>query len=175
MEKEENNKPNSVIREEKILKFWNENNIFKKSVEKDAPKGDFVFYDGPPFATGKPHYGHLVPGTIKDVIPRYKTMQGYRVIRRWGWDTQGVPIEAIVQEENNLKTKQDIEAFGVKKFTDFARSSIFRYADYWKEIIPKTGRWVDFDDLYITMASNYTESIWWMWKELYKKMLLICL
>jgi isoleucyl-tRNA synthetase len=169
MEKEENNKPNSVIREEKILKFWNENNIFKKSVEKDAPKGDFVFYDGPPFATGKPHYGHLVPGTIKDVIPRYKTMQGYRVIRRWGWDTQGVPIEAIVQEENNLKTKQDIEAFGVKKFTDFARSSIFRYADYWKEIIPKTGRWVDFDDLYITMASNYTESIWWMWKELYKK------
>lgn len=162
-------KPRVVAREERILRFWEEREIFKKSVAKDAPKGNFVFYDGPPFATGLPHYGHLVPGTIKDVIPRFKTMQGYRVERRWGWDTQGVPIEALVQKENNLETKKDIEAFGIKKFTDFARQSIFRYADDWQKIIPRTGRWVDFDDLYITMAPTYTESIWWMWKTLYEK------
>jgi isoleucyl-tRNA synthetase len=162
-------KPAVVKREERILSFWNEQDIFKKSVAKPAPAGDFVFYDGPPFATGLPHYGHLVPGTMKDVIPRYKTMRGYRVIRRWGWDTQGVPIEAIVQKENNLTTKHDIEAFGIDKFNNFARSTIFRYADDWQKIIPRTGRWVDFDDLYITMAPTYTESIWWMWKTLHEK------
>ena len=85
-------KPEVVLREERVLDFWKENDIFKKSVEKDAPKGDFVFYDGPPFATGLPHYGHLVPGTIKDVIPRYKTMNGYRVVRRWGWDKQSLSL-----------------------------------------------------------------------------------
>jgi isoleucyl-tRNA synthetase len=162
-------KPKVVEREERILAFWNERDIFKKTLTKAAPNGDFVFYDGPPFATGLPHYGHLVPGTMKDVIPRYKTMRGYRVERRWGWDTQGVPIEALVQKENNLATKQDIEAFGIKQFNDFARSTIFRYADDWQKIIPRTGRWVDFDDLYITMAPTYTESIWWMWKTLFEK------
>jgi len=165
----EREKPKVVGREERVLQFWETNDIFKKSVDKDAPEGDFVFYDGPPFATGLPHYGHLVPGTMKDVIPRYKTMRGYRVVRRWGWDTQGVPIEALVQKENNLATKQDIEAFGIDNFNNFARSTIFRYADDWQNIIPRTGRWVDFDDLYITMAPTYTESIWWMWKTLYEK------
>ena len=167
--KQEITKPKSVEREERILQFWNEDKTFKKSVEKDAPNGEFVFYDGPPFATGKPHYGHLVPGTMKDVIPRFKTMQGYRVTRRWGWDTQGVPIEALVQKEENLTTKQDIEEFGVKNFTDAARKTVFRFADHWQDIIPKTGRWIDFDNLYITMAPNYTESIWWMWKTLHEK------
>jgi len=167
--KQEITKPKSVEREERILQFWNEDETFKKSVEKDAPMGEFVFYDGPPFATGKPHYGHLVPGTMKDVIPRFKTMQGYRVTRRWGWDTQGVPIEALVQKEENLTTKQDIEEFGVKNFTDAARKTVFRFADHWQDIIPKTGRWIDFDNLYITMAPNYTESIWWMWKTLHEK------
>jgi isoleucyl-tRNA synthetase len=158
-----------IEREERILQFWEEQDIFKKSVAKAAPQGDFVFYDGPPFATGLPHYGHLVPGTMKDVIPRYKTMRGYRVVRRWGWDTQGVPIEALVQQENNLTTKHDIEAFGIGNFNQAARATIFRYADDWRKIIPRTGRWADFDDLYITMAPSYTESIWWMWKTLYEK------
>lgn len=158
-----------IEREERILQFWEDQDIFKKSVAKDAPRGDFVFYDGPPFATGLPHYGHLVPGTMKDVIPRYKTMQGYRVVRRWGWDTQGVPIEALVQTENNLTTKHDIEAFGIGNFNQAARATIFRYADDWRNIIPRTGRWADFDDLYITMAPSYTESIWWMWKTLHEK------
>lgn len=162
-------KPKVVEREERMLAFWNEHNIFKKTIERAAPKGDFVFYDGPPFATGLPHYGHLVPGTMKDVIPRYKTMRGYRVLRRWGWDTQGVPIETMVQKENNLATKKDIEAFGIERFNDAARATIFRYADDWQKIIPRTGRWVDFDDLYITMAPTYTESIWWMWKTLHEK------
>lgn len=162
-------KPKVVEREERVLAFWNECDIFKKSLEQEAPNGDFVFYDGPPFATGLPHYGHLVPGTMKDVIPRYKTMRGYRVLRRWGWDTQGVPIETMVQKENNLATKKDIEAFGIEQFNNAARSTIFRYADDWQKIIPRTGRWVDFEDLYITMSPTYTESIWWMWKTLYEK------
>ena len=166
---EQTEKSKLVAREERILEFWDANDIFKKSVAKKAPKGEFVFYDGPPFATGLPHYGHLVPGTMKDVIPRYKTMRGYQVVRRWGWDTQGVPIEALVQNEHNLSTKKDIEAFGIGAFNQAARATIFRYADDWRKIIPRTGRWADFDDLYITMAPSYTASIWWMWKTLYEK------
>lgn len=165
----ETNKSQIAQREEKILDFWNDNQIFEKSVEREPKKGDFVFFDGPPFATGLPHYGHVLPGTIKDIIPRYKTMLGYRVVRRWGWDTHGLPIENLVQKENNLKTKQDIENFGVKNFNEAARASVFRYLDEWKKIIPRTGRWVDFDDNYITMDSRYMESEWWMWKTLHQK------
>jgi len=165
----ETNKSPIAQREEKILDFWNQNEVFKKSVERDPKKGDFVFFDGPPFATGLPHYGHVLPGTIKDIIPRYKTMLGHRVVRRWGWDTHGLPIENLVQKENGLKTKQDVENFGIKNFNEAARASVFRYLDEWKKIIPRTGRWVDFEDNYITMDSRYMESEWWMWKTLYQK------
>lgn len=162
-------KPNAVAREERILKFWNENQIFKKSVEKDAPKGDFVFYDGPPFATGLPHFGHLVGGTIKDVVPRYKTMKGYRVPRKWGWDTHGLPIENLLEKELNLKTKKDIEDFGIDKFSQAAKNVVFRYDEIWKDLIPRTGRWVDMENPYVTMNPEYTESVWWMFKELNNK------
>lgn len=158
-------------REEKILDFWNENKIFEKSVERDAKKGDFVFFDGPPFATGMPHYGHILQSVVKDIIPRYKTMTGYRVARRWGWDTHGLPIENLIQKEKGLKTKQDVENFGIKNFNEAARDNVFRYLDEWKKIIPRTGRWVDFDDNYITMDSRYMESEWWMWKTLNEKKL----
>ncbi|MFA7193576.1 MAG: class I tRNA ligase family protein [Candidatus Paceibacterota bacterium] len=168
-EADETNKSQIAQREEKILNFWEENNIFKKTIERESTKGDFVFYDGPPFATGLPHYGHILPGTIKDIIPRYKTMTGYKVSRRWGWDTHGLPIENLIQKENNLKTKQDVENFGVKNFNEAARASVFRYLDEWKKIIPRTGRWVDFEDNYITMDSKYMESVWWMWKTLHQK------
>ncbi len=159
--------------EEKILDFWEKNGIFKKSVEKPAglssPKGDFVFYDGPPFATGEPHYGHVVPGTVKDIIPRYMTMKGYRVRRRWGWDCHGLPVENIVEKELNFQSKKEIIDYGIDKFNDKARQSVLLYADDWRKIIPRLGRWVDMDDDYKTMDSTYTESIWWAFSELHKK------
>ncbi len=156
-------------REEKILSFWKENKIFEKSLEKEAPKGEFVFYDGPPFATGLPHYGHILPGTIKDVIPRYKTMRGYRVPRRWGWDCHGLPIENLVEKELGLETKKDIEKFGIAEFNKRARESVLKYEKEWKEIIPRTGRWIDMENAYKTMDSSYTESVWWSFKDLYDK------
>lgn len=132
---EEQNKKSDTVpeREEKILDFWNENKIFEKTLKKDSPKGDFVFYDGPPFATGQPHYGHLLAGTIKDVIPRYKTMQGYRVPRQWGWDCHGLPVENLIEKELGLKSKKDIEDMGVGKFNKAAQESVLRYADDWKK------------------------------------------
>ncbi len=156
-------------REEKILQFWKDNKIFEKSLEKKSPKGEFVFYDGPPFATGLPHYGHILPGTIKDVIPRYKTMRGYHVSRRWGWDCHGLPIENLIEKELGLETKKDIEKFGIAEFNERARASVLRFEKDWKEIIPRTGRWIDMDDAYKTMDSSYTESVWWSFKNLYDK------
>ncbi len=156
-------------KEEQILKFWEDNKIFKKSVEKEAPEGDFVFYDGPPFATGEPHYGHVVPGTIKDIIPRYKTMKGYRVRRRWGWDCHGLPVENIIEKELNLQAKKDILDYGIEKFNEKARAAVMRYAHDWRKIIPRLGRFVDMEDDYRTMDASYTESVWWAFSELHKK------
>jgi len=170
MENPENkNKSERALREEAVLKFWKENKIFEKSLEKEAPNGEFVFYDGPPFATGLPHYGHILPGTIKDVIPRYKTMKGYKVPRRWGWDCHGLPIENLVEKELGLETKKDIEKFGIGEFNKRARSSVLTYEKDWKEIIPRTGRWIDMENSYKTMDSSYTESVWWSFKTLYDK------
>lgn len=159
----------TALREEQTLKFWQEKGIFKKSLEKESPKGNFVFFDGPPFATGSPHYGHILAGTMKDVIPRFKTMQGFHVPRRWGWDCHGLPIENMIEKELNLNSKKDIEEYGIEKFTEAARASVLRYDDEWKEIIPRTGRWVDMDNAYLTMDTTYTESIWWSFKTLYDK------
>jgi isoleucyl-tRNA synthetase len=156
-------------KEEKILDFWNKNKIFKKTLDKSSPKGDFVFYDGPPFATGEPHYGHVVPGTVKDIIPRYKTMQGYNVRRRWGWDCHGLPIENLIEKELGLASKKDIVDYGIDKFNQKARESVMRYADDWRKIIPRLGRWVDMDNDYRTMDASYTESVWWSFSTLYKK------
>lgn len=156
-------------KEEKILAFWEQNKIFNKTLEKTSPKGDFVFYDGPPFATGEPHYGHIVPGTIKDIIPRYKTMQGYKVRRRWGWDCHGLPIENLIEKELGLASKKDIIDYGIDKFNTKARESVMRYADDWRKIIPRLGRWVDMDNDYRTMDASYTESVWWAFSSLYKK------
>lgn len=156
-------------REEEILKFWQEKDIFNKSVEKPAPAGEYVFYDGPPFATGLPHYGHILAGTMKDYMGRYQTMRGKRVERKWGWDTHGLPIENIVEQEIGLKSKKDIEDFGLEKFNDIARTKIFTYADEWKKIVPRMGRFVDMESDYRTMNPSYTESVWWIFKELHNK------
>ena len=156
-------------REEQILKFWQENDIFKKSVEKDSPNGDYVFYDGPPFATGTPHHGHLVASALKDAVPRYWTMRGHRVERRWGWDCHGLPIENIVEAELGTKSKKEIEEMGVAKFNELCREKIFIYVDDWNKVIPRFGRWADMENPYRTMDKDYMESEWWAFKQLYDK------
>lgn len=160
------------FKEEKVLKFWEENEIFKKTLEKHSPKGSFVFYDGPPFATGLPHYGHILAGTIKDVIPRYKTMRGYFVRRVWGWDCHGLPVENLVEKKLGLKNKKDVEDYGVEEFNKVARESVLMYDKEWQRTVPRLGRWIDMENAYKTMDSSYTESVFWSFKELYKKGLL---
>lgn len=154
-------------KELETLKYWEENKTFQKSLE--GKNKDFTFYDGPPFATGIPHHGHILAGTIKDVIPRYKAMNGYSVRRVWGWDCHGLPIENLIEKELSLDSKQDIENLGIEKFTDACAASVMRYDAEWKSIIPRLGRWVDMDNAYKTMDSTYTESVWWAWKQLYDK------
>ncbi|KKW32831.1 MAG: Isoleucine-tRNA ligase [Parcubacteria group bacterium GW2011_GWA1_53_13] len=156
-------------REEEILKFWEENKIFEQTLQKDAPKGEYVFYDGPPFANGLPHYGHILASTIKDAIPRYRTMQGYHVARRWGWDCHGLPVENLVEKELGLKSKRDIEQYGIEKFNETARTSIMKDVGAWKQIIPRMGRWADMEADYKTMDATYTESVWWAFKKLHDK------
>lgn len=158
--------------EKRILEFWQKNKIFEKSLSKKSPKGDFVFYDGPPFATGTPHYGHIVASLIKDIVPRYWTMQGYHVERKWGWDCHGLPIENIVEEELGLKHKKDIEEIGVDKFNETARSKVLMYTEEWKKVIERLGRWADMDNAYKTMDLDYMESIWWVFKQLWDKKLI---
>jgi isoleucyl-tRNA synthetase len=167
------NKPKSVNDKElETLLFWQENHIFEQSVTtpaQDKPKGSYSFYDGPPFATGLPHHGSLMAGTVKDVIPRYQTMKGNSVRRVWGWDCHGLPIENLIEKKLGLKSKKDIENFGIEKFNRDAYESVLQYEAEWKKIIPRLGRWVDMDHPYKTMDATYTESIWWAWKTLYTK------
>jgi len=155
--------------EEAILKFWEEEKIFEKSLETRKGKDDFVFYDGPPFATGLPHYGHILAGTIKDVIPRYQTMKGKHVSRRFGWDCHGLPVEYEMEKQLGISGKTQIEEYGVANFNEKCRSIVLRYTGEWRNIITRTGRWVDFDHDYKTMEADYMESIWWVVKRLWEK------
>ncbi|HDQ16714.1 MAG TPA: hypothetical protein ENN31_01165 [Candidatus Vogelbacteria bacterium] len=167
MDKDDKKKSKIALQEEEILKFWLVNKIFKKSLTKSNPQGDFVMYDGPPFATGDPHYGHILPTSLKDLIPRFKTMKGYRVARRWGWDCHGLPIENITEKEIGLESKRDIIEYGLDKFNRQASVSVLRCAGVWQELIPRMGRWVDMEDDYRTMDTEYTETIWWIFKRLF--------
>jgi isoleucyl-tRNA synthetase len=171
-ESQESKKTPIALREEAMLALWNENNIFEKSVATPAGKEDpeeFTFYGGPPFATGTPHYGHLLQSFVKDAVPRYKTMQGLRVKRQWGWDCHGLPIENIVEKELGISGSDDIKRIGVKEFNDKCREKIFEYADIWEQVIPRIGRWADMKDAYKTMDTSYMESEWWAFKQLYDK------
>lgn len=150
--------------------FWDKNNVFEQTLAKDSPKGDYVFYDGPPFATGTPHYGHLVASVMKDVVPRFWTMKGYHVDRVWGWDCHGLPIENIVEKDLGTKTKKEIEEdVGVEKFNEAARSKVFSYVNEWKRTIRRLGRFVNMEDAYKTMDLSFMETIWWVFKELWEK------
>lgn len=155
--------------EEETIQYWRDNKTFEKSVENRSKSDEYIFYDGPPFATGLPHYGHLLPGTMKDVVPRYWTMRGKRVERRWGWDCHGLPIENGVEKELGLSGKQDIEKHGADKFCEECRDVVLKYSEEWKKTVERSGRWVDMEDHYKTMDANYMESIWWVFSELWRK------
>lgn len=155
--------------EEEVLNFWQQADIFKKSLAKKSPRGEYTFYDGPPFATGTPHYGHIVASIMKDVVPRYQTMRGFKVERKWGWDCHGLPIENIVEKELGTKTKKEIEDLGVGKFNDLCRSKVLTYVDEWKKVIGRLGRWADMDNAYKTMDLSFMDSIWWAFKSLWDK------
>ncbi|MCK4798992.1 MAG: isoleucine--tRNA ligase [Spirochaetes bacterium] len=155
--------------EEQILKFWKDNNSFEKSLNKTKDKEQFVFYDGPPFATGLPHYGHILPGTIKDIIPRYQTMKGKHVERIWGWDCHGLPVENLIEKELGLNSKQEIVEYGIDNFNEACRKSVLRYTTEWEKTVERMGRWVDFKNAYKTMDLYYMESIWWVFNALWEK------
>lgn len=156
-------------KEEKVLAFWQKNHIFKKSLENRALSPLFSFYDGPPFATGLPHYGHILAGTIKDVIPRYKTMKGFHVPRRFGWDCHGLPVENEIEKAKELSGAGAIESFGIANFNEECRSIVLRYTEEWKRTITRIGRWVSFEDTYRTMDPSFMESVWWVFGQLYGK------
>lgn len=155
--------------EEQILKFWQENKIFEKSVENRKDSKNYSFYDGPPFATGSPHYGHIVASTMKDVVPRYWTMRGFAVERRWGWDCHGLPIENLAEKELGITHKKEIEEMGVEKFNNVCRSKILEYVGEWEKVIPRLGRWAEMKNAYKTMDLPYMESVWWTFKELWDR------
>lgn len=157
--------------EEEVLKYWSDNKTFEKSVSNRAEAGApvFSFYDGPPFATGLPHYGHIVGQTLKDAVPRYWTMRGFQVERRWGWDCHGLPIENIAEKALGVTRKKDIEVMGVEKYNEFCRTTVLQYMEEWKKVTMRLGRWADRDNAYKTMDKDYMESIWWVFKQLFDK------
>src|SRR5258706_10848772 len=150
-------------------KLGNRDDSFGKSVESGPAAKTFTFNDGPPFATGLPHYGHLLAGTIKDIVPRYWTMKGYRVERRFGWDCHGLPIENIIQDKLGLHTVRDINNYGVDKFNEACRAGVLTYTKEWRKTVSRMGRWVDFDNEYKTMDLTFMESVWWVFKQCFDK------
>lgn len=156
-------------REVRILRLWKEEETFQASLQNREKSPLFSFYDGPPFATGLPHYGHLLAGTIKDVIPRYKTMQGFYVPRRFGWDCHGLPVENEIEKEKKLSGAAAIEAFGIGNFNEECRKIVLRYSSEWRQTVERIGRWVDFDRTFRTMDLSFMESVWWVFKQLFKK------
>lgn len=156
-------------REKEILLFWKNHDIFLKSLEQRAKNTPFSFYDGPPFATGLPHYGHLLAGTIKDVVPRYKTMKGFYVTRRFGWDCHGLPVEQEIEKAFNLSGAPSIVSFGIDRFNEECRKIVLRYAEQWQHTVERMGRWVDFSKTWKTMDVTFMESVWWVFKQLFDK------
>lgn len=169
MFEEVESRPDFPALENGILEYWKENKTFEKSVENRKGSEEFVFYDGPPFATGLPHYGHLLAGTIKDVVPRYQTMRGRYTDRVFGWDCHGLPVEYEMEKELDLSGKKEIEEYGIDKFNEACRGIVLRYTSEWETVVKRMGRWVDFERGYRTMDLNYMESIWWVFKQLWDK------
>ena len=165
-------KPDFPAIEREVLEFWATDATFEASVKARSGAEEFVFYDGPPFANGLPHYGHMLSGFVKDAIPRYKTMRGYKVERRFGWDCHGLPAEMEAVKELSLPGRTDILRYGVGKFNDYCRTSVMRYTSEWERYVARQARWVDFANDYKTMDLPYMESVMWAFKQLYDKGLL---
>jgi len=159
-------KSDAAVREERILEFWKDNEIFKKSLKKDAPNGEFVFYEGPPTANGRPGVHHLESRSYKDAFPRYKTMRGYHVPRRAGWDTHGLPVELEVEKQLGFTGKQDIEKYGIAEFNAMCRESVFKYVNEWQQFTDRIGYWVDQDAAYFTFDPKFMESVWALLKQI---------
>ena len=155
--------------EEKMLKYWDDNKIFEKSVEQRRDNEKYVFFDGPPFANGLPHYGHILANVLKDSVTRYWSMRGYYVPRTNGWDCHGLPVEYEIEKELQLNGRKDVVDFGVENFNAKCRESVFRYTKDWEETLKRIGRWVDFSDSYATLDNTYMESIWWVFKQIWDK------
>ncbi|WP_026504330.1 isoleucine--tRNA ligase [Butyrivibrio sp. NC3005] len=163
---------NFVDRESEVVEFWKKNDTFNKSVETRDGNDIYMFYDGPPTANGKPHIGHVLTRAIKDMIPRYRTMKGYQVPRKAGWDTHGLPVELEVEKEIGIEGKEQIEAYGLEPFIGKCKESVWKYKGMWEQFSGKVGFWADMDDPYITYDDNYIESEWWALKEIWNKGLL---
>jgi isoleucyl-tRNA synthetase len=161
-----------VQREKEILDFWKQENIFQKSIDARENGETFTFYDGPPTANGKPHIGHILTRVIKDIIPRYKTMKGYHVLRKAGWDTHGLPVELEVEKMLGIDGKKEIEAYGVEPFIKQCKESVWKYKQEWEQMSDRVGFWADMDDPYVTYDNNYIESEWWALKKIWDKGLL---
>ena len=159
--------------EEQMINVWSKEKTFEKSLDQRKDKPHFEFYDGPPFANGLPHYGHAVASVLKDAIPRYKTMRGYHVPRRFGWDCHGLPAEMKAERDLDLGSKAAIEQYGVQKFVDYCRASVTEFTEDWQSYITRLGRWVDFEDNYYTMDPDYMDSVIWAFKQMYDKGLVV--
>ena len=166
--------PNFAEISKVVLDFWKQGQVFEKSVETRPKKingqdNEFIFFDGPPFANGLPHYGHLLTGFVKDVVARYQTIKGKRVERRFGWDCHGLPAELVSEKELGISGKCQIEKYGIDKFNEHCKKSVLKYTQEWQDYITKQARWVDFENSYKTMDLSYMESVLWAFKKLYDK------
>ncbi|MGV9865606.1 isoleucine--tRNA ligase [Rhodococcus koreensis] len=155
--------------EQRVLAGWDEDDTFRASVAQRDDAPEFVFYDGPPFANGLPHYGHLLTGYVKDLIPRFQTMRGNKVERRFGWDCHGLPAELEAEKQLGIKDKSEIDVMGLEKFNEYCKSSVLRYTDEWRDYVTRQARWVDFDNDYKTLDLDFMESVMWAFKELFDK------
>lgn len=163
---------NFVDREKETLEFWKENKIFEKSIEQKKDAEVFTFFDGPPTANGRPHIGHVLTRVIKDLIPRYRAMKGYKVLRKAGWDTHGLPVELEVEKLLGLDGKEQIEEYGIEPFIAKCKESVWKYQNEWRDMSERVGYWVDMDNPYITYTNEYIESVWWSLKKVHEKGLL---
>lgn len=162
-------KPHFPTEEVNTLERWKEIDAFKQSLKQSEGKKPYIFYDGPPFATGLPHYGHILAGTIKDVVTRYQHQRGYHVERRWGWDCHGLPVEYEIDKKLGISGRQDVLDLGIDKYNEECRSIVLRFTAEWRKTIERFGRWIDFDNDYKTMNLNFMESVWWVFKQLFDK------
>ena len=163
---------NFVEREKEVLKFWKNNKIFEKTIEERKNGKNYTFYDGPPTANGKPHIGHVLTRVIKDIIPRYRTMKGYNVLRKAGWDTHGLPVELEVEKKLGLDGKEQIEEYGLEPFIHECKESVWKYKGMWEDFSGTVGYWADMENPYVTYDNDFIESEWWALKQIWEKGLL---